>query len=117
MSTYTLQRTRPLALGLLDTITVSLTVLVVVGMASNIARSIVSISGAKQVRRKRTSWTWPWRRRLDLEDVNATAPTPGAPTLQSRREKLRAVWLSNYAVHSSATTGGCFWERAQSSRG
>ena len=33
MSTYTLQRTRPVALGLLDTITVSLTVLVVVGMA------------------------------------------------------------------------------------
>ena len=33
MSTYTLQRTRPVDLGLLDTITVSLTVLVVVGMA------------------------------------------------------------------------------------
>ena len=33
MNTYTLQRTRPVALGLLDTITVSLAVLVVVGMA------------------------------------------------------------------------------------
>ena len=33
MSTYTLQRTRPVALGLLDTITVSLAVLVVIGLA------------------------------------------------------------------------------------
>ena len=33
MNTYTLQRTRPVALGLLDTIAVSLLVLVVVGMA------------------------------------------------------------------------------------
>ena len=33
MNTYTLQRTRPVALGLLDAVPVSLAVLVVVGMA------------------------------------------------------------------------------------
>ena len=45
MSTYTLQRTRPVALGLLDTITVSLAVLVVVGMA-NVTFRTISISRA-----------------------------------------------------------------------
>ena len=60
VETYTLQRQSPVALGLLDTIAVSLLVLVVVGMADFPA---FSISHSPNNNKQRTSWTWPWRRR------------------------------------------------------
>jgi hypothetical protein len=64
LKTYTLQRQSPVALRLLDTITVSFLVLVVVGMAviarersfSGLAHFLSSNSVRAQLR---TFWTWP----------------------------------------------------------
>ena len=97
-----------MALGLLDTVTVSLTVLVVVGMAARKIRSSAysplpparfgQVNGVDSL----TSWTWPWRRRAGLEDADAATPTAGAPPLLCGRGKLSGLWLKNYAVEMSA---------------
>ena len=98
--TYALQRPCPVARRLLDAIAVSLAVLVVVGMACNIARSIVSISGAKQVRRKRTSWTWPWRRERVLRmGYWRLACVPIHSILRKRGE-----WVAEQLCSSSASS-------------
>ncbi len=94
MDTYALHRTCPVALGLLDTVTVSLEVLIVVGMAS------IRIGSSAYNPNSDKAHVGTYFLDLamatscgGLEYSDAASPAVGAPQLPRTRGKTPIGWL------------------------